>query len=403
MNVLEKELHLYVAIRNSIAMKRLVIKNFGPIEEASLILGQINVITGLQSSGKSCVLKIACYCSWVEKRLELTQKANGFSNGPAFIEMMTDYYKISGYVHRDTYIEYETGCLKFSYDHSSTTFKVQWKAGRWNYRRPKVSYIPADRNLVAAIPGWSSLQMDGNMIEFMSDWDRARKFVKKKDNFLALGMSYSYDSLSNTDTIRLLDGTPLMLRESSSGVQSLLPMYIHLDYLVSGQYQDNDGKISYEQREERRNLLSTIYSKFKMKEQDSYAETVTMEGTDYVFSDHEKAERFKAMYARYIKVDHSEIFLEEPEDNLFPPTQCRFVNWLLEAVQEHNDMLFIATHSPYVLNQLIKSAPKDLTVSFTYLSDEERRTYSVRQLREDEIHEIYGNGVDVFFNFELYL
>ena len=269
-------------------MKRLVIKNFGPIEEASLILGQINVITGLQSSGKSCVLKIACYCSWVEKRLELTQKANGFSNGPAFIEMMTDYYKISGYVHRDTYIEYETGCLKFSYDHSSTTFKVQWKAGRWNYRRPKVSYIPADRNLVAAIPGWSSLQMDGNMIEFMSDWDRARKFVKKKDNFLALGMSYSYDSLSNTDTIRLLDGTPLMLRESSSGVQSLLPMYIHLDYLVSGQYQDNDGKISYEQREERRNLLSTIYSKFKMKEQDSYAETVTMEGTDYVFSDHEK-------------------------------------------------------------------------------------------------------------------
>ena len=59
-------------------MKRLLIKNFGPIKEANLTLGQVNIITGMQSSGKSCVLKTACYCSWVEKRLELTQKVNGF-------------------------------------------------------------------------------------------------------------------------------------------------------------------------------------------------------------------------------------------------------------------------------------------------------------------------------------
>ena len=56
-------------------MKRLLIKNFGPIKEANLTLGQVNIITGMQSSGKSCVLKTACYCSWVEKRLELTQKS----------------------------------------------------------------------------------------------------------------------------------------------------------------------------------------------------------------------------------------------------------------------------------------------------------------------------------------
>ena len=104
-------------------------------------------------------------------------------------------------------------------------FKNTWKSKRWEYKRPKVSYIPADRNLVAAIPGWSSLSMDGNMIEFMSDWDKARRFVKKEENFLDLGMSYSYDSQSNSDRIQLENGKPLMLRESSSGVQSLLPMY----------------------------------------------------------------------------------------------------------------------------------------------------------------------------------
>lgn len=384
-------------------MKHLLIKNFGPIKEANLTLGHVNIIIGMQSSGKSCVLKTACYCSWVEKRLELTQKINGFDQGSMFIDIMTDYYKMVSYIQDNTYIEYETRHLKFSYDHSSKTFRMTWKSKRWEYKRPKVSYIPADRNLVAAIPGWSSLSMDGNMIEFMSDWDRARRFIKKEENFLDLGMTYSYDSMSNSDKIQLENGKPLMLRESSSGVQSLLPMYVHLDYLVNGQYKDRNSKISYDQKEERKNLLSTIYSKFKSKEEGEHSETVTIEGYDYNFISKEEAEHFKSMYHKYINVDHSEIFLEEPEDNLFPPTQCKFVNWLLDAIKEHNDMLFIATHSPYILNQLIKVSPEGMNVLFTHPSDDAERSYCVRQLSEEEIHEIYDNGVDMFFNFELYI
>lgn len=384
-------------------MKHLLIKNFGPIKEANLTLGQVNIITGMQSSGKSCVLKTVCYCSWVEKRLELTQKINGFGKGSAFIDIMADYYKMAGYIQDNTYIEYETRYLKFSYDHSSKTFKNTWKSKRWEYKRPKISYIPADRNLVAAIPGWSSLSMDGNMIEFMSDWDKARRFVKKEENFLELGMSYSYDSVSNSDKIKVGNGKSLMLRESSSGVQSLLPMYVHLDYLVNGQYQDHDGKISYDQKEERKNLLSTIYGRFRSKEKIVQSETVTIEGYDYNFVGHEEARHFKAMYNKYINVDHSEIFLEEPEDNLFPPTQCKLMNWLLDVIKRHNDMLFIATHSPYVLNQLIKVAPEGMCVMFTYPSNDAERTYCVKQLSEEETHEIYDNGVDMFFNFELYV
>lgn len=384
-------------------MKRLLIKNFGPIKEANLAFGRVNIITGMQSSGKSCVLKTACYCSWVEKRLELTQKTNGFGQGSAFIDILADYYKMVSYIQDDTYIEYETSHLKFSYDHLSKTFKMAWKSKRWEYKRPKVSYIPADRNLVAAIPGWSSLSMDGNMIEFMSDWDKARRFVKTEENVLDLGFSYSYDSMSNVDTIHLENGKPLMLRESSSGVQSLLPMYVHLDYLVKGQYKDRNGKMSYDQKEERKNLLSTIYNKVKSKEEAAYSETITIEGYDYHFGSKEEANSFQSICHNYIHVDHSEIFLEEPENNLFPPTQCRFINWLLDAIEQHNDMLFIATHSPYVLNQLIKISPSGMNVLFTYPSKDEERAYSVRQLSEEEVHEIYDNGVDMFFNFELYV
>ena len=110
--------------------------------------------------------------------------------------------------------------------------------------------------------------------------------------------------MSNSDEIQLENGKPLMLRESSSGVQSLLPMYIHLDYLLNGQYKDRNGKISYEQKEERKNLRSTIYNKLKSKEDVANLETITIEGYDYNFANKEEAERFKTMYNKYINIEH---------------------------------------------------------------------------------------------------
>lgn len=384
-------------------MRHLIIRNFGPILNAELELGQVNVIIGMQSSGKSCVLKTACYCAWVEKRLELSQKANGFGVGSAFIDLMANYYKMTGYIQSNTYIAYETNHVKFSYNHSDRLFQMKWKPGHWNWRRPKVSYIPADRNLVAAIPGWSSLSLDGNMIDFMADWDRARRYVKREDDILNLGLSYMYDSESNVDSLRLENGNSLMMKESSSGVQSLLPLFVHMDYLTSGQYEDVNKTISYEQREERKNLLSIVYKRLYQKKQkmDTFRRVITIDGVDYVFSESRHANRFRDIFFRYTQTNHSEVFLEEPEDNLFPPTQCQLVNWLTERVKKHNDMLFVASHSPYILNQFIKNAPNGLTIFFTYPI--EGSQYGVRQLSDDEVSEIYDNGVDMFFNFELYL
>lgn len=153
-------------------MRHLRINNFGPIKSADLDLGQVNVIIGQQSSGKSCVLKTACYCAWVEKRIELTQATEPFCNGSSFIDLMAAYYNMTGYIRPATSIEYESNHLKFVYDNSDKTFRMSWKSGRWNYKRSKVSYVPADRNLVAAIPGWSSLPLDENLLEFMSNWVR---------------------------------------------------------------------------------------------------------------------------------------------------------------------------------------------------------------------------------------
>ena len=75
-------------------MKHLVIKNLGPLKEVDIELDDLNVIIGAQSTGKSCVLKMACYCSWVEKRIMLTQ-ALDFYSGKQFINDFVSYYFLS--------------------------------------------------------------------------------------------------------------------------------------------------------------------------------------------------------------------------------------------------------------------------------------------------------------------
>ena len=66
-------------------MKRLTIRNFGPIKEAVIEMKRMNVILGPQSSGKSTVLKVACFCDWMERQIVLTQDPDRYCN-PKFFE-----------------------------------------------------------------------------------------------------------------------------------------------------------------------------------------------------------------------------------------------------------------------------------------------------------------------------
>ena len=389
-------------------MKHLIVRNIGPLREVDINIESINLIIGLQSSGKSCVLKTACYCAWVEKRIELAQTAKEYENGTKFIDDLLSYYKMQSYLSENSYIEYVTPYLQFSYDHKNKKFSFKWKSQRWKYKRPKVSYIPSDRNLVAAIPAWSKLSLDyDNLLDFMGDWDIARKQTQAKENILDLGMGYFYDAKTNSDQIRLKNGHIIRLTESSSGVQSLVPLIIHLEYLNHDLYLNQEGlPQTFQSKEARKSLLSKLYNKVLREPSSSKDDFLvkSVDGVDFVFADSDQVNSFKNLAHNYLDYDHNEIFLEEPEDNLFPTTQCQLVNWLLDSVMGagRKDTLFIATHSPYILNQLLKRRPKGMNLYFTHPVSAEGM-FDVKSLSEEEFGEIYDNGVDLFFNFEAYV
>lgn len=397
-------------------MRRLKINNLGALKSIDIFFSQVNVIIGPQSLGKSTILKVASYCTWVEKRIELTQNYTQFAQGNSFIKELVEFHKLNGYVHPNTYIEYETDFMKFSYNHEKLLFHFIWKNQRWDYKRPKVSYIPSERNLVAAIPNWYEVSMGRNNIRsFMTDWETARQVAVENIDILDLDVTYHYESDGKKDKVESHHSNSLDFTNTSSGLQSLIPLFVHLNYLYSTQYQvEKDKKIKGDWEND--NLLNVIYrelflskgrTKAKLKQIDD-GHGGKVEVPVYIrsiigniplrFTEKEDVDECKAIYEHYLMTDHSEVFLEEPENNLFPPTQDSLVKWLLDkTLEERPNTLFIATHSPYILSSILEEDEIPLSLFFVYEKEGES---IVKSATREDMRGIYNYGIDAFFNLD---
>lgn len=400
-------------------MRKLIIKNIGPLDTVEIELAKVNIIIGPQSSGKSCVLKIACFCTWVEKKIELAQSVGDFAKDGYFIQELTRFHKLYGYFKKDSYISYESDFLTFSYDAKTGKFIFDWKEKRWDYFRPKVSYIPAERNMVAAIPNWFDVKLyDDNIQSFMADWDRARKTCTNFIDILHLGVSYKYDELTKKDIVKVDDETTLELTNTSSGLQSLIPLLVHLGY-IGNLHNLQDEAQSFANKQMSESFLRTMYEtlftkngKVKFEPQGSFIDKFgkkQFKGTVRIvnvgpfllpFTNQKDADKCNEIYKRYTKTHHAEIFLEEPENNLFPPTQVRLVDWLLKLTEGDNGAcLFVATHSPYMMTAFLERELKDFKLFF---EKKEGKKSTVVTATESDVQEIYDDSIDVFYNIESY-
>ena len=396
-------------------MKHIVIHSIGPIVEADIDLKQINVIIGPQSLGKSTILKIASYCTWVEKKIELLQDSAIFT-GEYFVQALKTFHKMEDYINDDSSISYESDFMKFSYVHSEKEFSFEWKSARWDYKRAKISYIPSERNLVAVIPNWFEISLEQNNIRsFMTEWETARRATTSLLNVLNLNVSYRYDPEQKRDMIQIQDGSTMKITDISSGLQSLIPLYVHLVYLNSLLNQsDNPSKIAGDWVNEE--LQNRIYDElFVKKGRTKAVETksfVNDKGNEFKaliqygksigkqnfsFSHKEDIDDFEHLLNSYLKTDHCDIFLEEPENNLFPPTQAGLTDWLYDMANgERANSLFIATHSPYVLGKLLE---KKADIGFFFIYSKDDKTF-VNTASKEDMQNIYDFGVDAFFNIE---
>ena len=95
--------------------------------------------------------------------------------------------------------------------------------------------------------------------------------------------------------------------------------------------------------------------------------------------------------------EHSVLLFEEPEAHMFPPYIKKLTT---DILLDKTNQFFLATHSPYVLDELILDAGDNLSV---YLVDYKDGETIIHYLSSDDLSEIRQYGVDLFFNIESYL
>ena len=94
---------------------------------------------------------------------------------------------------------------------------------------------------------------------------------------------------------------------------------------------------------------------------------------------------------------HSILLFEEPEAHSFPPYMTHLTQ---EMIHRQDNQYFVATHSPFILNDLLENARQDLAVFIVHYEDHETK---VRQLTQAELHDVFQDGVDLFTNSESFV
>lgn len=232
--------------------------------------------------------------------------------------------------------------------------------------------------------------------------------MKREQDMLGLGVAYEYDAAAGTDAVVTRNGKKIDLTSSSSGMQSLIPQFVHLDYVTKGIYDAEKctKDKSYSEKQFVTSLLDILYKRnYEKASKESNAiekRVVHFRGKDFVFENTEASKQFEKEVKNHLLTDHAEVFLEEPESNLFPPTQFQLMDWILELAKDknHKNFFFIATHSPYILSHLLQENLKDFCLYLTYPIG--NGMFNVKTASESDTQDIYDNGSDAFFNFDAF-
>ena len=327
-------------------MARLVVRNVGPIRDVDIELTKVNVFMGPQGCGKSTLAKIISFCSWLEKDSDATIKAE--ANG--LVPLMENFHRMEGYFRDESELAYIGDDVAFFYRLSMSSF-VDWKSDEYNISpslndekvfhkihrsvNPKVIYIPAERNFVSVVPNLQKYaEKDDSLQSFVNDWFVAKRAYTELQplRIEMLGIEYYYSTKTDSDII-VMDGQKIRLSQSSSGFQSVVPLMALLSYLSSMIYEENKP-FSPEENQQMQEILSHVSNEAK-------------EGMEQKLIDRIKDFLQGKVYS------HTQFIIEEPEQNLFPNTQCQLMYHLLSCLNHGKaHRAVITTHSPYILYAL---------------------------------------------------
>ncbi|WP_196889052.1 ATP-binding protein [Aureivirga sp. CE67] len=344
-------------------MSSLKIRHFGPIKEGFkendgwLSVKKTNIFIGNQGSGKSTLAKVISTLTWLEKSLVQKKITIDETKEINFLKELFEYQNLRSYFKNETEISYKGDVYTFNY--SKNNFSLIEENIDVIYSIPKVMYIPAERNFVAAVSEPSKLEyLPKPLFTFLEEYERSKKELNSSISIPINDLKYSYQKESGKSMI-IGEGFELNLYEASSGFQSVIPLYLVSKNLAEGiERKENKSfsAISLKEKDtidsEMMKILNRELANFTKKnpykniDKDEYFKNIINylnQSTDF----NRQITILNVQYNSFINI------VEEPEQNLFPNSQWEILKKLVEFnnLKEANKLV-LTTHSPYLLNDI---------------------------------------------------
>lgn len=307
------------------------IRNFGPIDDIELDnIAPLTILIGESGSGKSTVMKVLSIFRWIYKRIVLrsyVRQAKIKKTGIG-IQMKTllNTSQLNEYVKSDTEIVYRRNNYTISYSNGKLNAQADIPANELSLE--KICYISDKRSM---IPDFLENKIDKKNANYYLQ-DTLENFLLAADSVRQLPLDYLNVELKiekrgkgDKYMIKGTDENPcsIQLRNASSGTQTVTPLSLIVEYYAkkfNSQKSMNSSLFSYLQDNDKLDVFNTTKN------------------------------------IGEIAAKNVHLFIEEPELSLYPESQRRLMDFLVNRcfMYEHpyNITLMMATHSPYIVNYL---------------------------------------------------
>ena len=308
-------------------MKRLIVRDFGPVKNIEIELKDINIFIGEQSVGKSTIAKIITILTdhislmsiikndmaeWNRRLAKYNLDIYEEDDYTIIYEMYNDDFTFHFEIQSgslDVYVVKDgdriedrklifkeiVGSKIIYHDEALDTYFKMSENKNDGYQKALENlmsnslYIPAERIIYSVInnllPALTLVEssIPGNLLRFMVELQNAKSMYPELDMPL-LGISYKKEDIDDYFVITS-NRRKLPVSAASSGIQSTMP------------------------------LLQVIHYAIRHKE-------------------------------------YSTFVIEEPECNLFPEKQVELLEYILRLTKDEDRTLIITTHSPYILSAM---------------------------------------------------
>jgi predicted ATPase len=350
-------------------MQQINIKNFGPVKDGCVEISKVTVFIGNQGSGKSTVAKLISTFKWIEKALvrgDYDKKWFERRDTNRFRSQLLPYHRLcsadakkdDAYLKPNSAIDYQGDAYRITYEDGAMSITETANAA---YPLPQIMYVPAERNFLTYVKDAGEIRLSGALRDFNTEYGKAKRALKKlflPINDIEVEYNRQYDNLYLRG-----GGYRIEIAEAASGFQSFVPLFLVSDYLA---------KSVKQQRESKEPMSSKEKVRFEKGVQEIWGNAD--------LTDEQRKVALSALSAKFSKAAFINI-VEEPEQNLFPASQWKMLQSLLE-LNNMNDgnKLILTTHSPYLMSCLTLAVKAGKLKSLISTEEQQQRLNKIAPL-----------------------